>query len=195
MQMLFKIQLLDISPAIWRKFVVPSDFSLHKFHQVIQAVMGWYDYHLYAFTIGKTRYQMPDPDDPGAAFGSRYQIVNSKKVSLEMLELLPKQQITYEYDFGDGWTHSIVFEKVINEASASDIPICLDGRRNCPPEDCGSYPGYEELCEAMKNPESKRAKELIDWVGGVYEPEYFNLEEINFDLNSRFKRRKSKKKN
>ncbi len=37
---LLKIQLLDIEPAIWRRFVVPANITLDRLHDVIQIVMG-----------------------------------------------------------------------------------------------------------------------------------------------------------
>ncbi len=189
--MQFKIQLNYVSPPIWRRFIVPSDISLHTFHQIIQDVMGWSESHLYAFTIGNTIYELPSPDDFTDAFVDRSLKLNSKKVSLDTLDLHPKNKIKYEYDFGDGWIHSIVFEKAIDDVSLK-IPICLDGKRNCPPEDCGSYPGYDELCEAMKYPKSEKGKELLEWLGEIYDPEYFDLNYINESLQLRFSRRKKK---
>lgn len=49
---LLKIQLLDIEPSIWRRFVVPASITLDRLHDVIQVVMGWTDSHLHEFTIG-----------------------------------------------------------------------------------------------------------------------------------------------
>ena len=55
---MIKIQLLDIEPAIWRRFVVPASITLDRLHDVIQIVMGWTDSHLHEFTIGKKRYTL-----------------------------------------------------------------------------------------------------------------------------------------
>jgi len=34
-------------PEIWRSILVPAGISLHKFHKILQLVMGWEDYQLY----------------------------------------------------------------------------------------------------------------------------------------------------
>ena len=38
-----KITLKDVSPPIWRSFVVPASITLDRLHDVIQIVMGWED--------------------------------------------------------------------------------------------------------------------------------------------------------
>ena len=40
---LLKIELLDIEPAIWRRFVVPANITLDRLHDVTQIIMGWTD--------------------------------------------------------------------------------------------------------------------------------------------------------
>jgi len=35
-----RIELLDVKPLVWRRFVVPADIQLPKLHKIIQAVMG-----------------------------------------------------------------------------------------------------------------------------------------------------------
>jgi len=47
---LLKVQLLDIEPAIWRRFVVPDSITLERLHDVVQIVMGWTDDHMQGFT-------------------------------------------------------------------------------------------------------------------------------------------------
>jgi len=59
---------------------------------------------------------------------------------------------------------------------------CLEGARACPPEDLGSIPGYYEFCKAMRNPSHKEHEGYMDWYGGVYDPEKFDAEEMNWEL-------------
>jgi Plasmid pRiA4b ORF-3-like protein len=47
----FKITLEDISPAIWRRILVPARYTFWDFHVAIQDSMGWLDYHLHAFEL------------------------------------------------------------------------------------------------------------------------------------------------
>jgi hypothetical protein len=41
----------------------PDTITLAQLHQIIQTVMGWYDYHLHQFTAGRVHYGVPDPED------------------------------------------------------------------------------------------------------------------------------------
>ena len=47
-----RIELEDIEPLIWRRVPVPASMNLKALHRVIQAAMGWLDYHLWEFTAG-----------------------------------------------------------------------------------------------------------------------------------------------
>jgi Plasmid pRiA4b ORF-3-like protein len=53
------------------------------------------------------------------------------------------QALHYEYDFGEGWEHQIVFEKIISvEPGKETLPRCIKAVRQCPPEDVGGLPGF-----------------------------------------------------
>ena len=94
-----------------------------------------------------------------------------------------KQRFNYIYDFGDNWKHSIVVEKILDSADAPFIPFCLSGERSCPPEDCGSVPGYYELQKIKNNKNHKEYKErIIEWLGEDFDFEYFDLDETNKEL-------------
>ena len=58
-----KITLLDTQPPVWRRVLVPEDFSFEQLHRVIQAAMGWEDCHLHEFLVGEERIgpRTPDP--------------------------------------------------------------------------------------------------------------------------------------
>ena len=88
----------------------------------------------------------------------------------------------YDYDFGDGWEHNIILEKILPFDAKQKLPICLEGERSGPPEDCGGFPGYEVLLDAIKDPEHPERGDVLDWVGEDFDPEYFNLDKINKEL-------------
>lgn len=167
-----KVKLEGVKPDIWRAFVVDSSLSLENLHDVLQIVMGWDDSHLYLFEINGIEYGIPSDDD----FND---VTEAKKTKLAKLGLQEKDKFRYTYDFGDDWVHTIKVDKILPGESPYGSPYCLEGARNCPPEDCGSIPGYEDLVEAMKNKKSKEAKEFIEWLGEPYDPEYFDIEAIN----------------
>lgn len=175
-----KISLDYIDPEIWRRFIVVESITLHKLHEVIQVVMGWTDSHLHSFMIGKTQYQPPDPEGGMGLFGFGPATENSLKIRLSDFGFRARQKFRYTYDFGDNWDHTIIIEKIFEPADDTVTPLCLEGQRNRPPEDCGSFPGYERILEVLsKKKKTAEEKELLEWLGDEYNPEYFDIEEIN----------------
>jgi hypothetical protein len=147
--------------------------------------MGWTNSHLYGFSIDGIDYSPADDE-----FESEYE--DTKGKTLENLGVRPKQKMKYTYDFGDDWEHTIAVEKIFENDLGMEPPFCVDGAGNCPPEDCGSIPGYADIVEAMKKPASKQAQEFIEWLGQSYDPEKFEIDEINKAL--KYFRKKTKKK-
>ena len=100
---------------------------------------------------------------------------------LKLSDLLKKEndKISYEYDFGDGWLHDIVLEKILDPDPGVFYPQCVAGKRNCPPEDCGGPYGYSNFLKIIFNPRDKEYKEMIEWAGGKFDPESFDKEAIN----------------
>jgi hypothetical protein len=180
-----RISLDYIEPEIWRRFIVDSSFTLDKLHQVIQIVMGWTNTHLYSFEIDKVNYDLPDPDDEELfdSIGKGPKRENSKKVKLQNLNLRPRQKFHYTYDFGDNWEHTVLVENIYEATDEVLIPFCIAGKRNCPLEDCGSFPGYEQILKVLKKAETEDDKELLAWVGEEYDPEFFDLADTNAALN------------
>ena len=179
-----RISLDYIEPEIWRRFIVDSSITLHKLHKIIQIVMGWTDSHLYSFTIRKVEYQMPSPEgyDFFDSFDVNQQPINSKKIILHDLNLRARQKFEYLYDFGDNWKHTILVEKIFQATDDTMVPYCIEGKRACPPEDCGSIPGYYQILEVLKNATTQEDKELLEWVGDDYNPELFDFRNINITL-------------
>src|SRR4030042_3309184 len=180
-----KISLNYIEPEIWRRFLVESSITLHKLHEIIQVVMGWTDSHLYSFQIKKMTYEMPDPDgeDFGGTFGFGEPPKNSKKIKLRDLDLHARQKFRYTYDFGDNWEHIIAVEKIYSPTEDTMTPYCIEGQRACPPEDCGSVPGYYRILDVLKKATTEEDKELLEWVGDDYDPNKFDLLDTNTVLN------------
>jgi hypothetical protein len=181
-----KVTLRDITPPIWRRLLVPADITLAKLHDVLQIAMGWTDSHLHEFLIGKERFGTPDPEDRLMGLP---QTVNERKVKLcDMLGGVGAKAL-YTYDFGDGWEHNVVVEKVLPPEPGLTYPICTAGKRQAPPEDCGGTPGYYRLLEVLADPADEEHEEMLEWVGDGFAPEAFSLDDINEGLSSLQKRR------
>jgi hypothetical protein len=176
---LLHVRLAEIEPPIWRRLTVPGMRTLHALHGVLQAAMGWQDYHLYQFQIGETRYEAPDPQDRDPT------VLDPRAVTLDELALEQGSRFQYTYDFGDDWHHDLTVEGVVPLPREVLLPVCLGGARASPPEDCGGVGGYDELVAALRRPKSAAAREYCEWLGRVYDPEELDLAAINVRLGHR----------
>ena len=174
-----KITLIGSDPPIWRRIVVRSDLPLNHFHGVIQGVMGWTDSHLHQFLAGDTYYGTPEPKMTG--FGR--EILSEKRYTIADLAPAAKRSFIYEYDFGDGWEHKIVVEKILPPNPEFQHPICLDGANACPPEDCGGIGGYYELLDILADPRNPEHESMKEWLGYDLDPARFDVEIANDVLN------------
>ncbi len=172
-----KISLRYTRPPIWRRIQVSGDVTLAKLHEIIQVAMGWYDSHLHQFIVGKTYYGVPSKDDFLGV-----DLKDEKKARLSQVLSSPKRKIVYEYDFGDGWEHGILLEKILSPEAGVRYPRCIGGARACPPEDCGGTGGYENFLAAIRDPDHEEHDEYLDWIGGEFDPEEFDVDEFDAAL-------------
>lgn len=177
-----KISLSRSRPPIWRRVVARRDMRLDRLHDVIQLAMGWTNSHLHHFVTGRraesTFYGEPDPDFSG--LGS--ETLNERRYRLVDLAPVAKKRFIYEYDFGDGWEHDVVVEKILPPDASFKHPVCLAGANACPPEDCGGISGYYNLIEILANPKHPEHADMQEWIGGDWDPARFELDEINAGL-------------
>jgi hypothetical protein len=169
-----KVTLEDTRPPIWRRLLVRSDITLGDLHTIIQAAMGWWDYHLHQFIVGETYFGVPDPD-----YDSYMEMRDEQGVTLGQIAPREGFKFRYEYDFGDGWLHQVLVEKALSPEPGQSYPLCIKGRRACPPEDVGGTWGYVNFLEAIQDPDHEEHDEYLDWVGGDFDPEAFDLDEVN----------------
>ncbi len=167
-----KISLREIKPPIWRTVQVLSSTTLQKLHLIIQESMGWYNSHLHNFLIDGIEYGEPAPEYD-------FEVTDETKVKLSKVVRGEKTKFSYIYDFGDGWDHTILVEKILPCDPKVSYPICIKGKRACPPEDCGGPWGYVEFLEAIQNPSHPEHEEMLEWIEGDFESEEFNLDEVN----------------
>ena len=170
-----KVTLKGSRPPIWRRLLVRADTRLAKLHDILQVAMGWTDDHLHQFEVGGRRIGVPRRD--GWA-----EVEDERRVRLGEVAPGERARFTYEYDFGDSWEHQIVVEKVRPTEPGAAYPVCLAGRRAGPPEDVGGVWRYEVFQEAIRDPAHPEHDELREWVGGAFDPEAFDLEEVNAAL-------------
>jgi hypothetical protein len=162
-----RIELQGIEPLVWRRVGVPLRMRLTDLHRVIQAAMGWLDCHLWEIEAGDRRYAMRVPSEPD--WNEWYQDADS--VALGTLADAGVRRLSYVYDMGDSWEHSIIVEKVAAPLPDVRYPQFLGGERRCPPEDCGGIPGYREFLENISSKQTKNRKAVLAWYGGPYDPD------------------------
>lgn len=169
------ITLKDIRPPIWRRVQVRSDATLAQLHWIIQISMGWTNSHLHSFNIQGIEYGVPMPE-----FEFDDMKVRDEQ-SVKLSKVIPgeKFKFSYLYDFGDSWEHEILVEKVLETVPSVDYPNCITGKRACPPEDCGGVWGYRNFLEVIQDPDHPEHEEMLEWVGGFFDPEDPDLEDVS----------------
>ena len=171
-----KVTLNDSKPPIWRRILVEETTTLSKLHTILQTVMGWTDSHLHHFIIDDEFYGNSDDDE----FGDM-DTKNEKRYRLNQFVARKGFKFIYEYDFGDSWEHTVHVEAILPIEKGKQYPVCLEGKRACPPEDVGGVWGYEDFQKVIANPKDPEYDEMMEWIGN-FDPERFNLEHVNEGL-------------
>lgn len=171
-----RIELKGSDPLIWRQVEAPTSITLKTLHNIIQAVMGWFDYHLWEFTIAKRRYGLPMDEDWGTE-----PRLDAAKVRLRDVLAPRKTTIDYIYDFGDCWEHKLTVANVRAGDPSLSYPRYVAGERNGPPEDCGGIPGFYDALDAAADPKHPNHTDATEWLDG-YEPDKIDELPIKFAL-------------
>jgi len=174
-----KVTLRGSRPPIWRRLRVPSDSTLRKLHDIIQAAFGWEDYHMWAFETRRDRFGVADRE-----LGIR----SAASQRLDQVAPTPEDRLCYIYDFGDNWEHDILVEDITEPEPGTAYPHCLTGRRASPPEDSGGIWGYEYLTEILADPGHEEHKDRLEWLGldsaDQFDPAAFDAAQINSALST-----------
>ena len=143
--------------------------------------MGWTDTHLHHFEIlNPSKGLMEEIGIPDEDYIDK-SILAGWKHKIAKYFTSDNNKGNYLYDYGDGWEHEIKHEKILPREKGIKYPVCIDGASACPPEDCGGPFGYEEFLEAIMDPHHERHEEFLEWIGGDFDPEYFEADEVDFD--------------
>ena len=160
-----RIDLKDSDPPIWRQVEVPTSITLKVLHDIVQAAMGWFDYHLWEMVIDGQAYGIPMDDGWGAPPPK-----NASRVRLRDILDPGTTTIAYSYDFGDDWQHTLTLSDVRHGDPALAYPRFIAGERECPPEDCGGISGFYDMLEIRSDPTHEQHIEINDWLDG-YDPD------------------------
>lgn len=179
----FKVTLEGIKPQVWRRIQVPETYSFWDLHVAIQDVMGWLDCHLHEFALvdpstgERAHIGIPADDD----FEDEREVLPGWDRNIRDYFTAGNTRAKYTYDFGDDWRHDVVLEKIESRIKGIAYPICIDGERACPPEDCGGARGYEKFIEIIMDPANEQYGKMLEWAGGEFDPERFDPKKNRFD--------------
>ena len=165
-----RVTLKDSEPPIWRVLQVDGETTLHELHQALQIAIGWSDLHLHEFVIGELHYGMSEYDSD---------VKDERQYRLNQLAGQVRSTLMYTYDFGDGWEHEILVESILDAEPHIHYPRCIAGKRNCPPEDVGGIWSYKHFLNAIHDSKHPEHRNYLNWVGGAFDPEEFDLEKVN----------------
>jgi hypothetical protein len=174
-----KISLDRTNPLIWRELLVPSDITFYTLHHVIQIAMGWTNSHLFEFKmegyrIGEIIENLEELDES--------HLINAKETKVITLIDKEGEHFTYEYDFGDGWSHTIILETYESPDKTQQLPFCIAGALRCPPEDCGGITGFYDFLSILSNKQHPDYRDTKKWVGGKFDLTEFDAAKINKQL-------------
>ncbi|MGP8215046.1 MAG: plasmid pRiA4b ORF-3 family protein [Bacteroidia bacterium] len=172
-----KITLENIKPLIWRRLLISSCTTFYELHHILQIAFGWKNHHLFQFKIEDYYIGIPDPDYD---IGGVIKMIDAKDVVMDKILTEKGYEITYEYDFGNNWKHTIIVEKFLNVEPGICSPSCMAGKRAAPPEDCGGVKGYYSIMETIIDKNHKEYKRLMG--NRAFNPEYFNIDRVNNQL-------------
>lgn len=180
-----RVELQEIEPLIWRRLQVPGDYTFWDLHVAIQSAFGWNDTHPHEFRPWDGREGAPRFGIPLDDFGGDPPLPGWKHRVAEVLTPA-NPRLEYEYDFGDGWEHTVMLEEILDPAPGEKYPRCTAGERAGPPDDCGGPSGYESLLETLADPGRPDHAYSHAWASsqkgqrGKFDPEAFDEQQVKF---------------
>jgi len=162
------VSLEPTKPRVWRRLWVSDAISMYLLHEILQVTMGWMHSHLFMFQAPGMTITEPSPDNEWID----NEFKDAHKTRLGSIMRQPGDVVTYEYDFGDSWLHTVRFEREVPEKEVTfRLPRCVGGENACPPEDCGGFDGFEEVKKALAKRRGLQYTEMVNWLDGYY-PDY-----------------------
>nr|WP_302976207.1 SEC-C metal-binding domain-containing protein [Enterocloster clostridioformis] len=173
-----KITIKGSKPPIWRRVVVPEQFTFCQLHQAIQGAFGWCNYHLHKFEFKKPGLLIRETWEEDDLAESRGCDVLEEGTQIGTL-ITENPRFIYTYDFGDTWEHQILMEKEVEYEYS--YPQVLKYKGDNIPEDCGGIGGYYDLLDKLDDPEAEDHDLMEEWACQQGMGEY-DLDEVNANL-------------
>jgi hypothetical protein len=167
-----RVALEHTDPPVWREIQI-HNCTLDELHQLLQAAMGWHGTHPYEFRLSGVQYAVL-PENVGSLPAH---IGDAESTYLNQVIPLGYRQFSfkYTYDFNDAWEHSICVEGIVPADHRQSYPVCLTGKRACPPEGCGGAKRYAEMLAILADPADEHHGSVAEWLGR-FDSESFSAE-------------------
>lgn len=150
-----KVKLLGVTkPPVWRRLQLRADTRLNHLHEILQAALGWENYHMHVFSFGHEEFGIPDPE---LGFSDERQVALGELIDLGA-------RFRYTYDFGYDWEHEILVEDVLDADPDTHYPVLVAAKGACPPEDSGGPWGYASLKEILADPNHDEHQDMLEWL-------------------------------
>ncbi|MBR2894914.1 MAG: plasmid pRiA4b ORF-3 family protein [Oscillospiraceae bacterium] len=160
---------LHLNSPCKRTLILPVDLNLYQLHRVLQGAFEWQDHHLYQFVLETDREGRPSkiaaPPVPDEWNADGIVRLDSTEVTIKDV-LSVHSEFYYEYDFGDGWTHTIKLNRFIENCDVP-YPHCIAAMGDSPMEDCGGPCGFEDTMAILKQPNHPDYEDVCRWVRGT----------------------------
>jgi hypothetical protein len=172
-----KVKLLGVAkPPVWRRLQLRADTRLDQLHEILQAALGWENYHMHVFCFGEEEFGIPDRE---LGFSDERQATLGELIDLGA-------GFRYTYDFGDDWEHEILAEDLLDADPDTHYPVLVAAKGACPPEDCGGPWGYANLKEILADPNHDEHQDMLEWLGldnaRQFDPAAVTTEDIDYEV-------------
>lgn len=176
----FEVELRDITPRIWRRFLLRRPASLYDLHLAIQAC-GWTESHLWFFGHNyRTRIAIDaeaEEEDSG--------VPDASEIPVSRVFKKRGDRLLYVYDYGDDWHHDVTFLGR-RDLDTKVNRILLAGERAFPKEDMGGVHGYQVAVAALEGRpldvyEDDDREDLLAWLED-WKPDEVDMEAEKADF-------------
>ncbi|MBO5339470.1 MAG: plasmid pRiA4b ORF-3 family protein [Oscillospiraceae bacterium] len=164
---------LDLHEPCKRTLIVPSNLNFYQLHRVLQDTFEWHDRHLHQFVLERGHHGLPakiiaPTFEEQAPFGTPFFPTQLNSVETDLLTVFSThKKLEYEYDFGDGWVHTIKLNRFIEDCPEA-YPHCTQAISDAPMEDCGGPDGFAEVMAIMHDSEHPEHRAVCEWVSGIW---------------------------
>ncbi|PKP54495.1 MAG: hypothetical protein CVT90_00975 [Candidatus Altiarchaeales archaeon HGW-Altiarchaeales-3] len=179
----FKITLNGTNPPVWRRIMVPETYSFWDLHVAIQDAMGWEDYHKHIFIIKSStrRKKYIGTPDEDYFYDCKIKVLPGWEQKIQDYFSMENKSAEYLYDFNSNWEHEVMLEKILHMDTDVNYPVCIEGKRACPPEECGGIYFYRDFLEGLNDPEHEEHEAIMRWIGREFDPEDFEPGKVCFE--------------